>query len=419
MRASLLNGVGRGGVGIRPRDEGAPYTEYFAALNRELKARGPMHPCLIVDLDRLDHNLAEVSASIAKAPGRSLRIVEKSLPCAALLDYAMKKLGTNRLMSFHRPFLSQSAATFPDSDILLGKPLPTRAAEAFFREHKGAFDPERQLQWLIDTPQRLRDYLALAKSIGTRLRINVEIDVGLHRGGVADDAALDAILELIARHADCLGFSGFMGYDPHVVKLPSVFGSPPHLLQQAMSRYARFVDFVRRRYPALSRDELTLNGAGSGTYLLHEAESLTTELSVGSALLKPTDFDVPTLSRHRPACFIAAPVLKVENRPLQLPGLERAVAWLARWDVNQSCAYFIYGGNWMATYESPAGLRCNEQYGRSSNQEAVMASPSTRFGVDDHVFLRPHQSEAVLLQFGDVFTVRAGQIVDRLPVMTG
>jgi D-serine deaminase-like pyridoxal phosphate-dependent protein len=172
-RQMLLGGVGLGaaavgGALLRPRDEGAPYDDYFRTLNAELKAHGPMHPCLVVDLDRLDHNIAQVCASVAKVPGRGLRLVEKSLPSAGLLDYVMKKAGTRRLMSFHQPFLSEDATAFPDADILLGKPMPARAAELFYRGHQGEFDPARQLQWLIDAPEHLADYLALARGLGTR-----------------------------------------------------------------------------------------------------------------------------------------------------------------------------------------------------------------------------------------------------------
>ena len=37
--------------------------------------------------------------------------------------------------------------------------------------------------------------------------------------------------------------------------------------------------------------------------------------------------------------------------------------------------------------------------------------------VDDYVFLRPAQSEAVLLQFGDLCVLYEGKLVDRWPVL--
>jgi D-serine deaminase-like pyridoxal phosphate-dependent protein len=38
--------------------------------------------------------------------------------------------------------------------------------------------------------------------------------------------------------------------------------------------------------------------------------------------------------------------------------------------------------------------------------------------VDDYVFLRPTQSESVMLQFGDLLVLRRGEIVHRWPVFS-
>lgn len=417
-RRKVLLGLAAAGVAgawwARPGDEGAPYDDYFRALNDELRRNGPMRPCIVIDLDRLDRNIDVVTASI-RAP-KHFRVVAKSLPSAGLMRYIMERAQTQRLMAFHQPFLNDEAALFPDSDILLGKPLPAHSAERFYRELKGSFDPARQLQWLLDTPERLQQYLTLANGLGTRLRINIEIDVGLHRGGVADDATLAQMLTLITQHPQQLEFAGFMGYDPHVAKLPGIVGSRDELLGKVMARYQARVNLLRAQFPQLWRDDLTLNTAGSPTYKLHEAETLTNDLSVGSALLKPTDFDLDTLAEHVPAAFIATPVLKAQpgvGIP-EMDGLSKLLSW---WDPNQRQTYFIYGGYWMAHYESPQGLRPNGLYGRSTNQEMANASIASGLKVDDHVFLRPTQSEAVLLQFGDLLAMRGGRIVETWPVL--
>ncbi len=58
----------------------------------------------------------------------------------------------------------------------------------------------------------------------------------------------------------------------------------------------------------------------------------------------------------------------------------------------------------------------SEVFGRSSNQELVNGSPAVALRVEDQVFLRPTQSESVLLQFGDLLALRGGRIVERWPV---
>ena len=222
---------------------------YFSRLQAALQAEGELLPRLIVDLDRQDHNIDQAVAFAAQA-GKALRLVEKSLPSFQLLDYIARRAGTRRLMSFHQPFLNLDAQHWPDADILLGKPMPVALAGRFYEQHSGPFDPQRQLQWLIDTPERLQQYLALAQRRGTRLNINLELDVGLHRGGIPEGEAgavmLRAMLRLLAQHPQHLRFTGFMGYEPHVAMLPRPFGAPERLLAQAMATYQARVEQVPR-----------------------------------------------------------------------------------------------------------------------------------------------------------------------------
>jgi D-serine deaminase-like pyridoxal phosphate-dependent protein len=319
-------------------------------------------------------------------------------------------------MSFHQPFLNHDAVQFPESDILLGKPLPVRSAELFYQSHKGPFDPSKQLQWLLDTPERLQQYLALAQGLGRRLRVNIELDVGLHRGGVSDAPALGPMLALISKNPQHLEFAGFMGYDPFVgMGVPGILGSPEELFAKVMVIYNRCVDFTRQQFPGLWHEGLTLNTAGSPSYRMHEHEQLSSEVSVGTAMLKPTHYDLPSLVDHVPAAYIATPVLK-STGAVNIPALDDKSRLFSWWDTNQRETFFIYGGNWMAEFESPSGLQSNGVYGRSSNQEMVNGSAAVGLGVEDQVFLRPTQTESVLLQFGDLLAVRGGRIVETWPV---
>ncbi|WP_430624197.1 DSD1 family PLP-dependent enzyme [Pseudomonas entomophila] len=420
-RKFLVGAAGAGvllagaGAWLRPSAQGAPHNDYFARLERELREHGPMRPVMLIDLDRLDHNIDVVTQSVHRA-GKHLRLVEKSLPAPQLLEYIGQRADTRRLMAFHQPFLNHDAVRFPEADILVGKPLPVRSAQLFYEQHRGPFDPARQLQWLLDTPERLGQYLALAQGLGTRLRINIELDVGLHRGGVKDHAGLEQMLALIAANPRHLAFAGFMGYDPFVgMDLPGILGSPDELFAKVMALYDGFVDYARTRYPALWQADMTLNTAGSPSYRIHERERTSSEVSVGSALLKPSHFDLPSLADHQPAAYIATPVLK-RTGAVEIPALDGKSKLLSGWDPNLRETFFIYGGNWLAEPVSPGGLRFNGVFGRSSNQEMVNGSSAVGLKVDDQVFLRPTQSEAILLQFGDLLAVRGGRIVERWPV---
>ena len=71
----------------------------------------------------------------------------------------------------------------------------------------------------------------------------------------------------------------------------------------------------------------------------------------------------------------------------------------------------------MADFESPKGLQHNSLYGASTNQAMVNGSNKIKLNVDDHIFLRPHQSEFVFLQFGDLLVVSDGKVVDQWPIL--
>jgi D-serine deaminase-like pyridoxal phosphate-dependent protein len=147
---------------------------------------------------------------------------------------------------------------------------------------------------------------------------------------------------------------------------------------------------------------------------LHAKGTVANEISVGSAFVKPTDFDIDTLAHHTPAAFIATPVIKSLPRA-QVPGLEALTSTRRFLDVNTERAFFIYGGHWLAQPESPPGLQYSDLYGRSSNQELLTGSSSVDLHADDYVFLRPTQSEAIFLQFGALLAYDGRDIAERWP----
>lgn len=397
-------------------DKGQPHDAYFSALNKLLRREGPGRPVMVLDLQRLERNILRVKQTL---PDRfKLRIVNKSLPSPKLLEYVLKHTATQRQMVFHEPFLRQTVQLFPQAEVLLGKPMPVRAVETFYRlVPSSGFDPARQLQWLVDSHARLEQYLALANAHGLKLRVNLEIDIGLHRGGFPSPEALEPALRLIVDNPLRLEFSGFMGYDAHVGKLPAWIEKRQDSLLKSQAAYGAFIGYLRGQFPVLHNDQLTFNGAGSPTFRLHSEQSPLNDVSLGSVLLKPLDFDTDVLADFEPAVFIATPVLKVLDATT-LPGLEGLSGLLQKLNPNWQRTYFIYGGRWPAEAVSPGGLRENPLYGKSFNQAILNGSRRTALRVDDYIFLRPYESESTLLQLGDLMVVREGQIVDGWPVFT-
>lgn len=373
--SALLAGGGAAAFAAEP---GGTHNAYFLALAAALRKAGIAHPVLVVDQARIDGNIAAARETL-KPKGLPLRIVVKSLPSAGLIDHVARGMATNRFMVFNGAML-EIMAKRADADLLLGKPLPAMQY-AELVDSIGA-EAAGRIQWLIDTPARLKQYADIAAARGAKLRANLEIDVGLHRGGFPNGEALAAVLDQ-ARALPHVSVSGLMGYDPQVPKMPD----PDAAYAESQASYRIAVGVLREKL-GVDPARLTLNGAGSPTYARHAQGTAANEVSVGSAFVKPLDFDTPWLTRHVAASFIATPVLKAGPFDPSNP------------DTAQG--FFIYGGHWLATPESPAGLHYSALYGRSSNQEMLTGPANVMLQPDDYVFLRPNQSEALFLQFGDI-----------------
>ncbi|MCU9838180.1 alanine racemase [Ruegeria sp. WL0004] len=381
---------------------------YFQRLQAALIAAGRHLPTLVVDTERLTANMAAVRRMTA--PGLALRVVEKSLPAPDLLRQVMAGLDTNRLMSFHLPFVRQTVAVFPEADILLGKPMPVGAVAGV----SPALDA--QVNWLIDSPERLAEYGALAAQSGRSLRICLEVDIGLHRGGFTLERAGDFTAALTRLRDDPnLHLTGLMGYEPHIARLPRAITSPARALDAARAAYARFHALAVQTLGAQAAATLIYNTGGSSTFMLYDGSGPGTEVALASALVKPTDFDLPALEALQAAAFIAAPVLKTVERP-EIPmarELSRVLRLLGR---SPQRACFIYGGNWLADPCHPAGARRSALFGHSSNQEMYDLPTDSGLKPGDFLFFRPRQSEALFLQFGDIAAFDGTAITDWWPV---
>lgn len=386
--------------------------EYFPDMSYALARDGAFQPTLVVDKQRLDHNIEQLLAIIEQ--GFDYRIVAKSLPSLPLLKYIMERTGSCRLMSFHLPFLTHIVEHIPNADILLGKPMPVESVRQFYlwyaRHPELKFDPMQHLQWLVDSTERLGQYQLLADELQIELNINLEIDIGLHRGGFDCDDLFISALSLL-KHSPSMHLSGLMGYEPHVSKIPALLGGREKAFTQAMASYQHYKTLISNTLGIDVMQGLTFNAGGSSTYPLYKQPGLVNEIATASALVKPTDFDVETLEHHQPAAFIATPVLKTVHDP-ELPMAKGLSKLLRQLKLLPRKACFIYGGNWLAKPCYPAQAKCSSMFGHSSNQEMYDLPQECSLQVDDFMFFRPSQSEAVFLQFGEVAVYELGKIVD-------
>ncbi|AJQ92741.1 alanine racemase [Gynuella sunshinyii] len=386
----------------------AAHDRYFSGLAEALARAGIWRPTLLIDKTRMDHNLQLISRQLPSH--LSLRIVDKSLACLPLLEYVMQAVGSRKIMSFHLPVTLQVLDRWPDADILYGKPMPANALRQLQQTCPDSVFRRllQQTTWLIDSGERLGQYHGLAESFGCDLAFAFEVDVGLHRGGFVSPDALAQAVSQLAGYAR-LQCRGLMAYDAQVAEIPAVFGGPAKELRNSQQKLSAFQNCL----PETSRE--IINTGGSKTILSYSADTPANEISVGSAFLQPTDFDLPALTALKPALYLATPVLKTVNATLPGPSWLTHLLQQFRVFPRQGC--FIYGGKWMAEPVSPVGLKTNSLWGESSNQQFMALPDNHTVQPDDMVFLRPTQSEAVLQYFGDIAICQNNTIVEYWPVL--
>jgi D-serine deaminase-like pyridoxal phosphate-dependent protein len=381
---------------------------YFIQLSEALRTAGIHQPCLVLDLDRLNGNIADIKSRLA--PGLQIRIVDKSLPCLRLLDHIRTALETELVMTFHVPVAAAVAQAFPAAELLFGKPMPVGAARQALTMGalEGPGGAASRIVWLIDTDERLAAYGALADELAIDLRFCFEVDVGLHRGGYRHPDALSLALKALQKYQR-LRCHGIMAYEAHIGHVPGLFGGPKAAMAKAQSLIRQFVACLAPQQRAI------LNIGGSSTALLHDNSSGANEVSIGSAFVLPTDFDVPSLSGLKPAVHIATPILKVVDA--EVPGLDGRSWILQKLGKFPKRGCFLYGGRWMAKAVYPPGLKPDKKFWHSTNQQFAGLPDDSDVKPDDYAFLRPTQSEFMLQQFGPIAVYSGGRIAETWPVL--
>ena len=369
---------------------------YFSHLNQQLKTAAGGRPAILLDLDRLDHNIHQIRAAL----GEPLRVVTKSLPCLQLLDYILSETDCQKLMVFHQPYLPLLLSRFPDASILMGKPLLVEGvAEVLAKLDRQNLQVSLdRIEWLVDTPMSLKLLGQLARREGVQFNVSMEIDIGLGRGGIT--GSFSGMRDVLNEFPGHLHWSGLMGYDAHV---PFVGDDIDVSFDAAMQTYNTLMQQALNDLPDQDRP-LTFNSGGSQTYdKFKDRFGPVNDVSVGSAFLKPARFG--RLSALQAALFIAAPTLKQFARPTP-----------SRSSPELDTISYIYGGGWPGDIIWPEGLKRSRHDDAPNenlmpNQSVCFKSSRLNHSIGDYVFFHPSQSDA-MFQFEDIHVCRGGALVD-------
>lgn len=366
----------------------------YTRLSRSLMDAHAPPTVAVVDLQRFDNNLAQARKLVA--PGMAIRLVAKSLPCLVLLRRAAEALGTDRLMTFSDQMLTALLKEAPEFGHLIGKPFPVDIAAQVIAGQPEAVD---KVHWLLDTRERIAEYAKLSRRIGRPLNVALEVNIGLNRGGIAPDDLASLVLPMELR------VTALMAYEVHIASLPALLRRRER--RRITAGLASVAAYASRVGP-----EVIVNIAGSQTFDRYGTADAT-EVSFGSILVKPGDFEIPGREGFHRAAFLATRILKyLPGNPIPGIGhLRRLLPSNARSQIG------IWGGYWKADPLHPAGYRYSRVFGRSTNQEIWTGPLLSHNPVGTYAVLHPRQSEAVLDQFGDLAILGPDGSVHYVPTL--
>jgi D-serine deaminase-like pyridoxal phosphate-dependent protein len=375
--------------------------DYFENLNQQLKLNGFHHPLVIIDLDRLEFNIDLFKESFTGSK-IEFRISTKSLPNKPLIEFIASRLKTQRLMVYHHRSLGSFLEDSTPWDILMGKPEPVSFFIETYRKFKKKF---HQITWLVDAQSRLEAYIKAAYDLEVTLKLFLEIDIGMHRGGFGGVSEINQALQTIDNAESKTELRGIMAYEGHVPYAPSFFFKQIAQKKAFLKSQQRLALLIQKSN--LNKLKLWVNGGGSLTSKHHTETSQVSEISIGSVFLNPAAYScILEKWGHKAAFFIAAPILKKLNttRIPFLPFLDKSKP-----------SYFVYGGAWHAKITYPPFLQESSFLKSHGNENLIpnqnllienrASSEDSILSIGDFAFYHPHQGDAIF-QFEDILPFR-------------
>lgn len=229
-------------------------------------------PALLIDIDKMERNIKKMSAFFEKHDAH-LRPHTKTHKCPVLAHKQLQagaqgitcaKLGEAEVM-----------AAAGIRDILIANQIVGRDKIARLANLARHCD----IMVAVEAAQNVSDLSSAAASVGSKIRVLIEVDVGMHRCGVKNPDEALALAKAILSSPG-LKFEGIMGYEGHVVMVPEM----EDRRQACLESMQRLVD-VR---DALERNGIhvrIVSAGGTGTYNISGALPGITEIQAGSYIL--------------------------------------------------------------------------------------------------------------------------------------
>jgi len=234
-------------------------------------------PCLLIDTDKLEHNLRTMQESVQGA-GKNLRPHAKTHKCSEIARRQIKRgaVGVCTAKLAEAEVLADRGI----EQILITGPvaLPLKAERLL-----SLLERCPSLMIVLDNSENARLLNSECEKKGLRADVLLDIDPGLHRTGVAVTEALETgsmLMEL--RNLNLMGIQAYAGQVQHV-----------RSYSERCDKSLSCMNEVQEAFRALKKAGMkgrVFTGAGTGTFDIDTAVEDLTDLQVGSYVLMDAEY---------------------------------------------------------------------------------------------------------------------------------
>lgn len=242
-------------------------------------------PALLVDLDVMEANIARIAAACREG-GVAWRphVKAHKTPEIAKLQLAAGAIGVTCAKLGEAEVMAAAGIR----DILIANqivgPIKIRRLMTLLRN--------ADVITAVDSLSNVRELDAAARAAGLRLRVVIEVDVGMGRAGVTPEAVVALAREIAAREG--LGFAGVMAWESHTMTIADP-AAKAAAVADAIGRLVACAEDCRRA----GLDVPIVSCGGTGTFPYCTRQPGVTEVQVGGAVFS----DI----RYREGCHVDMP----------------------------------------------------------------------------------------------------------------
>jgi D-serine deaminase-like pyridoxal phosphate-dependent protein len=267
----------------------------------------PMTPALVVRRQALMHNL-QAMQGFCDAAGVALRAHGKMHKCSRL-GRLQVELGARGLCC-QTVGEAEAYAGAGLRDLLVTAPVPPWGAARLAAVAAGG----AELAVVVDDAEQIARLSAAAEDGGVRLRILIDLDLGLHRAGADPEDAVG--LAKAVERAPGLTYAGIQAYLGHLQHLADL----ERRRTQTEAAIARLKDIVTDLAVAGLAPAI-VTGGGTGTYAMDLASGVFNELQAGSYAFMDVEYadcGAPDGGGwpFQPALFVAASVVSARHKAM-------------------------------------------------------------------------------------------------------